>query len=107
MFKTRMLSVWANEGSINSKREIDFSIAEIHIKPSDIQGICELQFPPNQNFGDWKDREVQNWILKETENGNVIYPFKIVMKNGTVFNSVLLTFEELNTLLTLIEQGSS
>lgn len=102
-----MLTVWANEGSINSKREIHFSISEIYIKPSEIQGVCELQLPPNKNFGDWKDQEFKNWILNETEKGNVIYPFKIVMKNGTLFSNVLLTFEELNTLLTLIEQGNS
>lgn len=107
MFKARMLVVWANEGSINSKREIHFSIAEAYIKPSKIQGICELQFPPNKNFGDWKEQETKNWILKETEKGNIVYPFKIVMDNGTIFNSVLLTFKELNALLKLIEQGSS
>ena len=107
MFKTRMLVVWANESSVNRKREIHLSTGEVYIKPSEIHGICELQFPPSENFGDWKDQEVQNWISKEIEKGNLIYPFKILMNNGAVFYNVLLTFEELNALLKLIEQGAS
>ena len=107
MFKTKRLIVWAKESSMNTPRKIHMSLLDAYIEPSNIQILYEIDYPPNEEFGDWKDLEVKRWLTEFAERGKIMYPFRVVMKDGTHLANIIVTFDELNELLKLIEQGSS